>query len=140
MFSEPTSDGLKAQAGWALFKRAETTPEHAVALDKYRDGCEALIPYSESGTAQASVGDVKLPAAKATPSRPEIVPDGRADSERIRAIVESYSTNRLPTRSLQVESGGCAHRFNAADPDCLYCGVSKREALAQRGRKPEFVT
>lgn len=113
-FHEPTQSGLKAQAGWALLKRSETTPEHVVALDKYRDGCEALIPYANSGTAEQRVADVKLPAAPAMPSRFDIVADP------------------------PIVSGNCNHRFNIHDQRCLHCGVTRFQALAQRGRKPEL--
>ena len=114
-FREPTQGGLKAQAGWALMKRSETTPEHVVALDKYRDGCEALIPYANSGTAEQRAADVKLPAAPAMPSRFDIVADQ------------------------PVASGDCKHHFGIHDQRCDYCGVTRFQALAERGRKPELI-
>jgi hypothetical protein len=116
-FHEPTQGGLKAQAGWALMKRSSTTPEHVVALDKYRDGCEALIPYANSGTAEQRAADVKLPAVPAMPSRLEtpIVADPPVLAEN------------------------CNHRFNIHDQRCLHCGATRFQALAQRGRTPELV-
>lgn len=116
MFREPTAEGLKAQAGWALLKRAETTPEHAVALDKYRDGCEALIPYAHSGAAEQISGEVKLPVEVAVPPRFET----------------SY-----PAASV-ADTSTCQHRFYIHDQRCRHCGITRFHALAQRGRKPEL--
>lgn len=115
MFREPTSGQLKAACGWALLKRLETTPEHVVALDKYRDGCESLIPYSKDGTADESPeGEVKLPAQSSPPSR-------------------------LNSPIVVVPADGCTHKFGMFDQQCVYCGSSRRQVLAERGRKPELV-
>lgn len=116
-FREPTKSGLQAQAGWALLERSGTTSEAVVALDKYRDGCVALIPYAKDGTADAAPeGEVKLPAQGSPPSR--LIP----------IVVE---------RAQQSQTD-CPHRFNIHDQHCLFCGVSRRQALAARGRKPEL--
>jgi hypothetical protein len=111
-FHEPTSGQLKAACGWTLLKRSETTPEHVVALDKYRDGCEALIPFSPDGVADAALGEkVKLPAQSSPPPR------------LVQPIVAE----------------GCTHHFSMYSQKCSYCGSTRRQALASRGRKPELI-
>lgn len=119
MFREPTKGDLQSSAGWTLVERLSTTPEHVVALDKYRDGCEALIPFAKDGTADAAQeGEVKLPAQSAPPSR-------------LIQIVAAPPVQR------QVD--GCEHKFGMYDQRCKFCKATKFQALAQRGRKPELI-
>ena len=118
-FREPTKGDLQSSAGWTLVERLSTTPEHVVALDKYRDGCEALIPFAKNGTADVAQGDeVKLPAQSAPPSR------------LIQIVAE---------RRVLREADGCPHKFGMYDQKCQFCGTTRFQALAQRGRKPELI-
>lgn len=116
MFREPTSGQLQAACGWTLMRRSETTPEHVVALDRYRDGCEALIPFAPDGVAdEAQLGEVKLPAQSSPPPR-----------------LEQPIVARLP-------SADCAHKFGMYDQRCVYCDATRRQVLAARGRQPELI-
>lgn len=115
MFREPTKDRLRADAGWTLLERSSTTPEHVVALDKYRDGCESLIPYAKDGTADVSQeGEVKLPAQSSPPSR-------------------------LNQPIVAEPVDGCMHKFGMYDQQCQSCGATRRQVLASRGRQPELI-
>lgn len=110
MFHEPTQQELKASAGWSLMKRSEVHDAHANALDKFRDGCEALIPHAAEGAAVVPVGEVKLPAQDHLPPRPAVPIQATED---------------------------CQHKFNIHDQRCLHCGLSYRQA---RMREPELMT
>lgn len=138
--NEPTKGDLKAQAGWALFKRSETTPEHVVALDKYRDGCESLIPYANDGTAEPVHGEVKLPVKAELPSRFKTNEASYPQASVSETPVSSDRSVRefLSHNSTKVWDGPCQHRFNIGTNLCLKCGITKRKALEERGRKPEL--
>jgi hypothetical protein len=110
MFHEPTQQGLRAIAGWTLMKRSEVHDAHANALDKLRDGCEALIPYAADGAAVVPVGEVKLPAQDCLPPRPA-----------------------APIRATE----GCQHKFSIHDQRCVYCDQTYRQV---RMREPELMT
>lgn len=117
MFHEPTRNHLRAQAGWTLMKRSETTPEHVVALDKYRDGCEALLPFANERAAdEEPVGEVKLPTRTDPPLSLE---------------------PSLPVPLETVDADSCQHKFNIASQKCVFCGRTYRQI---RSRQPELMT
>lgn len=124
---EPTKRQLQASAGWTLMKRQETTPEHAVALDKYRDGCEALLPFAPetTGAERTSnrVEEVKLPARpESSPSRFETVPNWARVDETGKPVGECRTKSD--------------HKFNIHTQRCVYCDMTRRAAL---GRDPELM-
>ncbi len=127
MFREPTTGDLKSACGWTLLRRTSTTPEHVVALDKYRDGCESLIPFANDGAAEVDQrGDVKLPA-QVSPPLPLV---------SVREPVAAEPAFLQHAGLVSCHDGG-AHRFNIDSRKCAFCGQTRKEAL---GRQPELMT
>lgn len=125
MFREPTKSDLRTAAGWTLAKRTNTTLEHVVALDKYRDGCEALLPFAPeaTGAAEATVcsGEVKLPLDSAPPPR------------SLERLVADDFIPQLATKECRSRED---HKFNIHTQRCVYCDQTRRQAL---GRDPELM-
>lgn len=124
MFREPSKSDLKAAAGWTLAKRSDTTPEHAAALDEYRDGCVALLPFASEKTSGAAVAQVAAPLPSAPPPRMEStgMPDDVLD------VIELSGQRTC-------RNGG-RHFFSPKDSRCKWCGLSHLEA---KGRVPELM-
>ena len=117
MFREPTKGELESQAGWTLVKRLSTTPEHVVALDKYRDGCEALMPFAPAA------GERRDEAPPVSPqpavAKPEPLP---------REIMDAMN--------IQSCNAGGEHKFNIATQKCVFCDRTRRQVLS---RDPELM-
>lgn len=121
MFNEPTKSDLQAQAGWALVKRAMTTPEHAVALDQYRDGCEALMPFAP---AAGEGGSVRAEAPVVTPASPQP------------AVAKQIPMEIVAALNLKSCAETGQHKFNIHTQRCVFCDKTRRQALA---RDPELM-
>ena len=117
MFREPTKSDLQAAAGWTLVKRSSVHDAHAVALDRYREGCESLIPHAETGAAEELPRHVEIPRFSSPYSPPPASPP-RIEHEQSVCV------------------GRSGHKFNIATQKCLHCGKTRMEALA---REPELM-
>lgn len=129
MFNEPTKGDLKSACGWTLVRRSETTPEHVVALDKYRDGCESLIPFAKGEAEIERCGEVKLPAPVSPPT-PLVTVDAGARPHKVDPEFLAHM------HVVSCDNGG-EHRFNIDTQKCVFCGLTRLQAL---GRKPELMT
>lgn len=134
MYREPTKCRLRADAGWTLLKRTNTTPEHVVALDKYRDGCEALLPFAEDGAVEVEQrGEVKLPAPVSPPlpsasvSEPPGVPPD---------VARDWLRQLHAAQGMVSCADGGEHRFNIDTRRCVFCGQTRKQAL---GRQEELM-
>ena len=129
MFREPTKAELQAAAGWTLAKRQSTTPEHVVALDHYRDGCEALMPFAPA--AGDGVGSREAPVAA---PQPQVAKDRLA--ERIVAQPAKVTAEFAALAGVKPCQDGGVHRFNIHTQRCVFCDQTRRQAL---GREPELM-
>lgn len=129
MFVEPTQSDLKAAAGWTLVKRQSVPDAHANALDKFRDGCEALMPHQATGAADSPVStlEVKLPQLQAPPPR---------SSEIVAAPAESPPREFAALAGVVRCQDGGAHKFNIHTQRCVFCDQTRRQALS---RDPELM-
>lgn len=122
MFREPTRGDLEAQAGWTLMKRSATTPEHVVALDKYRDGCEALIPFAPAaGERRDEAPPVTTQPAVAKPDTIRTEPD------------MEFLHREIGVKSCM---NGGQHKFNISTQRCVFCDKTRRQVLS---RDPELM-
>ena len=134
MHRERTKPELQADAGWALVKRIEATPEHQLALDQYRDGCVALMPFApDEKTGGAAAAQEPCPVRL-----PRVIPPPRRESpvaaeplpDDVLDVIEAFGTSTC-------RSGG-RHAFNLKDAErrCKWCG---RTFFELKGREPELM-
>jgi len=124
MFHEPTQSDLKAAAGWTLVKRIGAPAEHVVALDKYRDGCEALLPYSPDGAAEPAVAGREAPSVAVRPAAPIV-----------RLPIPTEFTPRERRAECQTRED---HEFDPKTQHCIHCGWSKMRALATHPKRRTY--
>ncbi len=124
--TDPTRGDLKAAAGWALFKQPDVSDAHANALEKFKDGCVALMEHAEETPRGAVSPEAHAPVVlpRVTPPRAMRIPDDAFD------VIEALGQRTC-------RNGG-RHSFNRLNTDmtCKWCG---RTYLEAKGRMPELI-
>lgn len=131
---EPTSNDLRAMAGWALTRRENASDAQVLALLKFRDGCEDLAENMPVPLVQPRVKE-RIPVAtqrreRETVARPSVVPIGHTIPLKLLA---AFADDMVKG---EADAEACPHRFHIATQRCIFCGQTYLQA---KGRQPELL-
>lgn len=139
-FKPPTPGVLRAYAGWALSKRHMASDGQAVALHKFRDGCEELaedfpadsLPFKTLEEHSKSVSGEPSPAGLRFPVRDSA---SYSAPNRVRVGLHGIAA----TIDRLAEPHECVketdHHFSIQTQRCIWCNRTYRDV---KSRAPEF--